>query len=79
MDYYAALPGLAANSTNWLLTAQPNIYIFALMQQVYLLMLDEEKVAKTAIVLDSLIADLSRSDAAKRFTRTNVFIAGPTP
>lgn len=32
--YYASIPGLVANSTNWLLTAAPNVYLYGALRHL---------------------------------------------
>jgi hypothetical protein len=34
--YYARLPSIITNGTNWLLTSHPNIYLFACLAEVFL-------------------------------------------
>lgn len=41
--YYAAVPPLATNATNWLLTKYPNIYLYASLVSGYQYLLNEEK------------------------------------
>lgn len=41
--YYAAVPPLASNATNWLLTKYPNIYLYASLVSGYQYLLNDER------------------------------------
>jgi hypothetical protein len=45
LDYYARFGALASNSTNWLLTNYPNLYLFATLAEAAMYMADEDKAA----------------------------------
>lgn len=52
LDYYQAIPALASNTTNWLLTYQPDVYLYTALMHAYPLLKDE----KRAEVFGSLVA-----------------------
>jgi len=65
--YYTAIPGLVANNTNWLLSANPEIYLYALLKQAFLVNLDIEKASAAGKYMDQLIDDFNMHDAVARF------------
>ena len=67
--YYAALPPLDETGTNWLIDNDPEIYLYAMLQQVFLFKLDAEKARAAKAVYDSLIAAKQRSDMMARLAR----------
>ena len=73
--YYARLPGLEANGTNWLLDTDPEIYIQAVLAQVYASRLDE-RAAPTVQTLQSRIDALRRADKISRFGGQIIDISG---
>lgn len=64
--YYAALPGLEAANTNWLLTEDPEIYLYAVLFQVHAAAGDVEKARVSAAWLDDLIGRAQTADHAAR-------------
>ena len=62
IDYYARFPGLQANSTNWLMTNHPNVYLSACMAQGALFTLDKTGAAEWNAVYKSEIAELVKDD-----------------
>ena len=72
--YYAALQPLDETGTNWLIETDPEIYLYAMLRQVFMAKLDAEKAMAAGTVLDSLIAAKRRSDMVARFG-TKPFIA----
>ncbi|MBM1556669.1 hypothetical protein JQV19_08415 [Sulfitobacter mediterraneus] len=76
--YYSAIPSLHTNSTNWLLTAEPEIYLTGLAWQMALRSNDFEKAALAKGYLDSLLGDFRKDDSAKRRGMTSVDMGGGT-
>lgn len=64
VEYYARFPSLAANSTNWLLTNFPNVYLSACMAQGCLFTLDKTGAAEWNGVYKSEIAEVQTFDKA---------------
>lgn len=62
IDYYARFPGLQANSTNWLMTNHPNVYLSACMAQGCLFTLDKTGAAEWNAVYKAEVDELSRDD-----------------
>ena len=44
--YYSRLPSLITNSTNWLMTNHPNIYLFATLIEAFFYTQDAEQIAR---------------------------------
>jgi hypothetical protein len=79
LHYFAGLPSIVDFLTNWLLEAEPEIYIYAVMQQVFMAKLQVEKAQAAAAVLDGLIADYVRSEILLRLGHSSYRVVGPTP
>ena len=79
LHYYAAVPTLQTTGTNWLIVAEPEVYIYAMMRQVYLAKLDAEKARACGEVLTDLIAEVLRADRVKRFGKLPYRVAGVNP
>ncbi len=79
LNYYAKLPGLVANGTNWLLELAPELYLVAIQRQAYVAKLDVEKAQLADGVVAALVNDLQQNDFAARFTGTAYTLEGPTP
>jgi len=79
LHYYAAIPTLQTIGTNWLIDAEPEVYIYAMMRQVYMAKLDAEKARACDEVLTGLIAEVLRADRIKRFGKLPYRAAGGNP
>lgn len=79
LHYYAAIPSLEIAGTNWLIEAEPEAYIYAMMRQVYLAKLDTEKAAACDVVLTNIIGEIHRADRIKRFGKLPYRVAGVNP
>lgn len=77
--YYQKLPPLVTNSTNWLLASAPDVYLHAVMHQVFVAMLDADRALAASTFLQALLTDLTRADAIKRFSNTKRQVAGISP
>lgn len=74
--FYATLPPLAENNTNWLLAQDPEIYLYATLFQVFTAEFQIDKAQATAAHLDQLIDDLEAADHTARFAGTMVDFSG---
>lgn len=81
LTYYQALPALSdeVNTTNWLLTKAPGIYLRASLAQAAEFIKNDAEAAKQASMAKALIAGLNRSDMVGRFARAGLTIQGCTP
>jgi hypothetical protein len=56
--YYSRIPALSVtNTTNWLLTANPDIYLYATLVQSAPYLKEDERLATWAAILDRLLAE----------------------
>lgn len=60
--YYARFPGLAANSTNWLLTNHPNLYLYACLREGSFFIKDEEAAVRWDSLYKQEVANLQAAD-----------------
>jgi len=74
--YYKEIPTLSSNGTNWLLTAEPEIYLTGLAWQGAKQANEFELAAASKDSLDYLIAEFVRHDAQKRRGHTEIDMAG---
>lgn len=75
LRYYAKLPSIVTNSTNWLLNLEPEIYVQAVLAQVYAGMSDE-RLIPTGQILAERIRAFKREDAIARYGAQKINIAG---
>lgn len=74
--YYAALPPLDDTGTNWLIESDPEIYLYAMMQQVFMFKLDAEKARAARAVFDELIGAKKQSDMMARLAKKPYRVLG---
>lgn len=78
--YYQAIPALtASNTTNWLLTKAPGVYLRATLVQAYAFIKDATEMATQAQLASALIAGMNRSDMLGKYSRAGLSIRGNTP
>jgi hypothetical protein len=74
LTYYGALPSLATNATNWLLTKAPDAYLYGVLGQAYLYQKDPSAAqAHMTLAMQALAALTNKADTqkvAKRPART---------
>lgn len=76
LAYYAAIPSLEENDTNWLLEAEPELYLHAVIFQIHTAMNDLEKAQVTAGYVGLLIEGLLQSDRVARFAGMKIAVPG---
>lgn len=83
LDYYETIPALSdAQTTNWLLTKYPNVYLYQCLKHaaVFLNTPSASSQAQTYGALANAAIDaLMRDDERARYTRTTMRVSGPTP
>lgn len=79
LTYFAALPALASNSTNWLLSKAPGVYLRAALMMAAEFIKDDAEMGKQAALLSALVAGLNRSDMIGKYARASVMVRGATP
>lgn len=62
--YYKEIPALASNSTNWLLTSHPDLYLFASLVESALYTQDDSRIPLWAEKASALIEQVQSSDNA---------------
>lgn len=79
-SYYKKIPALTlSNTTNWLLSAAPNAYLYAIVEQIALWERDLDKAAAAGGLLMSEINALQSADSDKRWSNARVMVGGCTP
>lgn len=78
--YYARVSGLSdANTSNWLLTANPDIYLYATLVQSAPYLKEDERIGVWAGILDRLMAEYevaeqrAKTGSSRLVTRTRTF------
>ena len=81
MDYYAALPTLTASPTtsNWLLQAAPNLYMYAVAVEAAKWMKNPDLVAAAQKLLDQEVLEQNRTNARARYGNATIRMRAPTP
>lgn len=65
--YYKEIPALASNSTNWLLTSHPDLYLFATLTEMALWLADDSRIPLWAEKTAALIDAVQRADDRNQF------------
>ena len=79
MIYYEKIPPLETNSTNWLLTRAPDIYLYATALEVAAWERSVEGVGAAQNLLDTSISQLIIDDERARWSLGKVKLTGATP
>jgi hypothetical protein len=67
--YFTKIAALSAsNTTNWLLTAYPDVYLFAGLAEVAFYVKDKESAAMWTARADSIIAEINRTSHKDQFS-----------
>ena len=75
--YWAKIPALStANTTNWLLTAYPDLYLSECLRQVAIYTKDDASVARYGQQVSDSIQTIKRNDVSKRWAGPLVMRAG---
>ena len=77
--YYASMPSLEANSTNWLLDDEPELYLQAVLFQVYTANNEIDKAQATVGYLAALIEEAHQADHMNRHAGTKINLGNLTP
>lgn len=79
MQYYTVIPPLASNSTNWLLTKYPNIYLYGALMFAELAQENDQRAATYSQVFQQSVGGLNISDRRSKYIRAKQRLRGPTP
>lgn len=67
LSYYQKIPDLATNTTNWLLTLYPDIYLHASLLAAEIFIQNDEGITKQAALLAAFIDEANMADKHNRF------------
>ena len=77
LTYYAKIPALSSsNTTNWLLTAHPNLYLHACMLYAAELVKDDGKLATESTFVQNYVDLLHSADNRAKFANAGVTLPG---
>lgn len=79
LTYYKTIPPLASNTTNWLLTKAPSVYLRASLFYAAEFIKNDAEAAKQAQLARTLVAGLNKSDMLGKYARAGVTMRGVTP
>jgi hypothetical protein len=65
LDYYRTIPALASNSTNWLLTRHPDLYLYATLLQAEAFGWNDERIPLWRAAVEQTLEEL-RQDSSRR-------------
>jgi hypothetical protein len=78
--YYAKIPALTdVAPVNWLLTVNPNIYLYGSLMMAADKIKFGEEAQKYALMLRSFVSGMNESDAIGRMARVGLSMRGPCP
>lgn len=78
LHYYQEIPALSdANTTNWLLTDHPDIYLYGTLLQSAPYLMDDGRIQVWGKMLDNGLANLTAADRSLRWNNAAILITGP--
>lgn len=78
IDYYATIPALGASqSTNWLLTNHPDIYLYGTLLQAEAYLWNDDRLGVWKAALDEAIAELMESGRRKHTSASPMRLKNP--
>jgi hypothetical protein len=77
-DYFQLIPALASNSTNWLLTAHPDLYLFGSLTEAEMFGVNDERAPLWKARRDEIFDEILKLDSKTRGPSA-VRVFGPTP
>lgn len=73
LTYYAKIPALSgSNTTNWLLTDAPDLYLYGSLLQSAPYLQDDQRLNTWATIYDRLLGDLTVSDERSRMATSSL-------
>lgn len=80
LTYFEQIPALSdANTTNWLLTKMPNLYLHASLMYAAEFVDDAEQIAKESAIVERFVGYLHAQDQRGKFGSAQMQLTGPTP
>lgn len=67
MTYYASIPALSSNATNWLLTKHPDLYLYSSLLQSAPFLKDDDRVAVWQGLAEGAIAEIEIDDQRSEY------------
>jgi hypothetical protein len=72
--YYAKIPALSdTNTTNWVLTTHPDVYLYGCLAEVFKFAQDEAEATKYTVMFLNCIAEIRALDRKRKYSQT-VFV-----
>jgi hypothetical protein len=80
LNYYAKIPALSdSNTTNWLLTKAPELYLYGALVEAAPFMMDDARANVWGTLFQKALKDLQDADTSARYSRATMRVSGPTP
>lgn len=80
LTYYAKIPALSnSNTTNWLLTKAPMVYLYGSLLQAAPFMMDDARMQTFGTLFQQAMSGLRNSDMGARMARPVARVRGATP
>jgi hypothetical protein len=80
LKFYEQIPALSdTNTTNWLLTMAPNIYLYGSVLEASIFRGDTDRALEMVALLSGAMSGLTGSDKAARWAQGAAQVSGPTP
>ncbi len=80
LQYYQQIPGLAANSTNWLMTAHPDLYLFGSLVEAENFGVNDERMPMWKARRDEIFEEIIQlSNKTRVGPATYIHVMGVTP
>ena len=79
LNYYASIPPLASNPSNWLITEASDVYLWAVTLEAAIWAKNAEAIQAAKALADDAIAGLSNRDGRALWSNARVQVMGPTP
>jgi hypothetical protein len=80
LDYYQKIPALSdSNTTNWLLSSHPDVYLFLTLSELNTYTKDPEAALLWNQRGMTAVEEVRTADRIKRYSRVTARVKGPTP
>lgn len=80
LTYYRTIPGLSgSNTTNWLLTKSPNLYLHTCLMYAAEFVKDNDELTKETAFVTRFVEMLNAADNRGKFGTAGMTMRGPTP
>jgi hypothetical protein len=79
LTYYQKIPDLATNTTNWLLTESPGLYLHATLAHAAEFLRDHEKMQVETALSESMLRNLISTNTLSKHARTSYMSGMVTP